>query len=493
MKNNFVKYKDLLTIKEYDEETNKEEFVYLPLKDDDVIGQYQSSKNMLEYGEKIVVRKTIYEKLKLASRELKEYNKQYKLIVVYGFRDMKIQEKYFKEIYDKIKNEFDDKMEMYEYIHEKIAVPEVAGHPTGGAVDIAIYDEETKNIIDFGCDILDYSTTKCYYYSGEISREEANNRKLLRKIMTNQGFAPYDGEWWHFSYGDKEWAFYYKKLKALYKQMNAREVFPKINKVKYQKYFPGGNGTALIIGNDYSEDEKKTINDKILSEDRTIEQVGFLTTKGQPELQMAGGEFCGNATRSAAFYYLKGKAGKMKILVNQKDIINAGVYDNGEAWSEIPLYKGEDAIIKKEKGIYQVKMNGIVSIVINEDISKKFLADKSRLKEIALQFITKYKLDNEDAVGVIFIEKENVLKIHPVVWVRKIKTLYYETGCGSGSTATAMVQAYLKKENTRLEIFQPSGLSINVEIKIRGSKIIKAVIFGKVCTDNIIKDIDIGK
>ena len=112
MKNNFVKYKDLLTIKEYDEETNKEEFVYLPLKDDDVIGQYQSSKNMLEYGEKIVVRKTIYEKLKLASRELKEYNKQYKLIVVYGFRDMKIQEKYFKEIYDKIKNEFDDKMEM---------------------------------------------------------------------------------------------------------------------------------------------------------------------------------------------------------------------------------------------------------------------------------------------------------------------------------------------------------------------------------------------
>lgn len=29
--NSFVKYKDLLTIKEYDKEKNKEEFVFLPL------------------------------------------------------------------------------------------------------------------------------------------------------------------------------------------------------------------------------------------------------------------------------------------------------------------------------------------------------------------------------------------------------------------------------------------------------------------------------
>ena len=41
--------------------------------------------------------------------------------------------------------------------------------------------------------------------------------------MLEEGFAPYDGEWWHFSFGDKEWAFYYKKDKALFNQINDYE------------------------------------------------------------------------------------------------------------------------------------------------------------------------------------------------------------------------------------------------------------------------------
>jgi D-alanyl-D-alanine dipeptidase len=209
--NNFVKYKDLLTVNEFNEETNKEKFVYLPIKDDFVIGRYQLDRNMLDYGKKIAVRSTVYEKLQKAAKKLKEYNKNYKLIVVFGFRDMKLQEKYFYEIYDKVKDNFDDELEMYEYIHEKIA----------------IYDELEQKIIDFGSKILDWDTIKCYYYSEDISKEAIENRKLLRKLMLEVDFAPYDGEWWHFSYGDREWAFYYSKKQALYKQVNAEDVFKK--------------------------------------------------------------------------------------------------------------------------------------------------------------------------------------------------------------------------------------------------------------------------
>lgn len=50
--NNFVKYKDLLTIKKYNEVTDEEEFTLLPLENDFVIGRYQESINMLEYGDK---------------------------------------------------------------------------------------------------------------------------------------------------------------------------------------------------------------------------------------------------------------------------------------------------------------------------------------------------------------------------------------------------------------------------------------------------------
>ncbi len=226
--NYFVKYKDLLTIKEYDEETNKEEFVLLPLEDDYVIGKHQKRINMIEYGNQIAVRKSVYERLIKVAKNLKNINNDFKLMVVYGFRDIKKQEQYFNEIFEEVKDKFEDEMEMYEYIHEKIAVPIVSGHPTGGAVDVAIYDAKKDEIIDFGSEILDYSTTMCYYQNENLSEKAKNNRKLLREMMMKEGFAPYDGEWWHFSYGDKEWAFYYNKKKALYNQVEANRVFDNI-------------------------------------------------------------------------------------------------------------------------------------------------------------------------------------------------------------------------------------------------------------------------
>jgi D-alanyl-D-alanine dipeptidase len=225
--NNFVKYQDLLTIKKFNEKTNEEKFVFIPEKDDYVVGKYQNDKNMLNYGNKIAVRATVYEKLKKVAQKLKEHNENYKLIVVFGFRDMKLQEKYFYEIYDEVKDDFDNELEMYEYIHEKIAVPEVAGHPTGGAVDVAICDLQNEKIIDFGSRILDWDTTKSYYYSEDIFDKAISNRKLLRKLMLSENFAPYDGEWWHFSYGDREWAFYYNQPEALYKQVNAEDILKK--------------------------------------------------------------------------------------------------------------------------------------------------------------------------------------------------------------------------------------------------------------------------
>lgn len=221
--NYFVKYKDLLTINDYNKDTNKEEFVLLPLSDDFVFGKYVKGMDIMEYGEQIPVRKTVYRKLINISKKLKQINRKYSLMVVYGYREMKKQEQYFYRILEEEKDRFDNEIELYEYIHEKVAVPSVSGHPTGGAVDIAIYNEETDRILDFGTEILDFSTNKCYYNNESISIEALKNRKLLRNLMLEEGFAPYDGEWWHFSFGDKEWAFYYKKDKALFNQINDYE------------------------------------------------------------------------------------------------------------------------------------------------------------------------------------------------------------------------------------------------------------------------------
>lgn len=224
MNNKFVKYQDLLEIKEINNETDKEEFVCIHAENNIVFKQYQNKIEMTELEQQVPVRKTVYDKLIKVARDLQKKNTNYKLLVAFGYRELTTQKRLFNEILEEVKNRFNDEIEMYEYIHEKIAVPKVAGHPTGGAVDVAIYDCNIDKILNFGCDILDYSTNRCYYISNDISAEAIKNRKLLRKIMLAENFAPYDGEWWHFSYGDKEWAYYYNKKQALYSQVDRDRV-----------------------------------------------------------------------------------------------------------------------------------------------------------------------------------------------------------------------------------------------------------------------------
>lgn len=255
--------------------------------------------------------------------------------------------------------------------------------------------------------------------------------------------------------------------------------------IEYIVYIPGGNDTAFVTKSGFTKEEKKKINDEIMKNTVNVEQVGFVDKTKKNELEMAGGEFCGNATRSAAYYYLNGKPGNIEMIVNSKDIIKAGVYENGDAWCEIPLYHGSDVIIKKEDGIYQVRMNGMVSIIVDEVNSKKYLENKETIKEEAMKFIQKYDLLNEEAVGVMFTETiDGIKKINPIVWVKEIDTLFYETACGSGTTATAMLESYLKKQDIKINILQPSGYYITADVKYENEKINNVVIPGKIQTDN---------
>ena len=40
----------------------------------------------------------------------------------------------------------------------------------------------------------------------ERDEEVRKNRRLLYHVMSAAGFVNYDGEWWHYSYGDRQWA-----------------------------------------------------------------------------------------------------------------------------------------------------------------------------------------------------------------------------------------------------------------------------------------------
>lgn len=263
-------------------------------------------------------------------------------------------------------------------------------------------------------------------------------------------------------------------------------------KVEYVIYRPGGNDTAIVYGTNYTPEMKKIINDKIMNKHNNVEQVGFITKNGNKEIQMAGGEFCGNATRSAAFEYLSGSEGNVIILVNSQKEIDAGVDENKNAWCDIPIPKKNDIITEIKTGVYIVKIEGIIMVVLQDFVTFKYLKEERKLKEIGKEFIKKLNLENYRAVGVMFCEKyDGNIKINPIVWVKEIDTLFYETACGSGSTAVCMVEAFLDKQAKTVDIIQPSGEIITTKVEYENGKFIKAIISGKVEKEKDIYYIDI--
>lgn len=179
--------------------------------------------DMIPYaGSNIWVRDTVADMLDLASRKLVSKFPDYRLKIVYGYRHPEVQKYYFEKRKDKISqnNHSISIEELTELTHTMVAIPELAGHPTGGAVDITISTISGTDI-DMGTKIADYSVpSKIKTFDNTLSEEQKYNRKLLHDLMVEEGFAPYYGEWWHFSYGDREWAWFYQKLEALYDQVD---------------------------------------------------------------------------------------------------------------------------------------------------------------------------------------------------------------------------------------------------------------------------------
>src|SRR5581483_4823587 len=127
---------------------------------------------------------------------------------------------------------------------------------------------------------------------------------------------------------------------------------------------PGGNDTGLFIGETPSAPERKRLNDIILQLYPNVEQVGFLDNNFyQPKFTMAGGEFCGNGTRSAAFILLGAQPGEL--LIESSGVegqLRTGIRENGESFAQMPIYEDPQKI-QQDGNMYIVEMEGITHLV----------------------------------------------------------------------------------------------------------------------------------
>lgn len=184
-----------------------------------------------------------------------------------------------------------------------------------------------------------------------------------------------------------------------------------MGKVEYCIFNPGGNLTALVLGDQYSETQRKAINDAILKKHKWVEQVGFIS-KDKIELEMAGGEFCGNGTRCAIKYYLDNSS-KQECLIKvsgMNEKLLAGIDNENKVWVDIPV---KSVCKLSMNGIKIVEIEGITHIVLNETQSKRYLNNKEMLKKYAKEIINKFNIVDK-AVGVLFTEmKDKFIKLYP--------------------------------------------------------------------------------
>ncbi len=222
LENEMVRYKDLLTVNVFE---NNEPFIVI--NNTDILNRYLPEMSDMKkiFKNQVIVRKSVYEKLKTAQMCLQNKYPRFSFLLTYGYRSLEIQtERFLERLSNCSKKYFPNSRDLYEEVHRSIAVPTVAGHPTGGAIDITILDTQMNAVLDFGTKQYNYNTKDYYVFSSYISKKAKNNRMLLRSVMIDVGFAPFDGEWWHFSYGDREWAYYYKKTHAIYEQQSLQMV-----------------------------------------------------------------------------------------------------------------------------------------------------------------------------------------------------------------------------------------------------------------------------
>ena len=253
-----------------------------------------------------------------------------------------------------------------------------------------------------------------------------------------------------------------------------------IEKVQYKILNPGGNLTALVNGCDYTLEQKKNINKIIMEKYPQIEQVGFLSND-EKRLEMAGGEFCLNASRCAIYEYSKRENNEISLSVSGTNQQLLGKLLNKNT-VEVKMNIGRkiDELIDKQTDLICINLSGILIAIMDEKESKKYIdklkENEKQTKEEIKKLIMEKINSSEKAVGIVLLEKIfNKIKINPIVWVKDIDTCFYETACGSGSLGLAIYNYFLNKEE-QTEIVQPSGYSINIKLEISNLNIINSAI-----------------
>jgi zinc D-Ala-D-Ala dipeptidase len=131
-----------------------------------------------------------------------------RLLIVECHRPLDLQEAHWEENLKVLQEQHPDRPEeeLTEENAKSVAPPQIIPpHSTGGAVDLVLVDADEQEL-DMGSP-LNETGPLMRTLAGELPETAKDNRRMLLVAMEGAGFANYGHEWWHFSYGDRYWAY----------------------------------------------------------------------------------------------------------------------------------------------------------------------------------------------------------------------------------------------------------------------------------------------
>jgi len=263
--------------------------------------------------------------------------------------------------------------------------------------------------------------------------------------------------------------------------------------------YPGGNSTYICFAPGCKREQYAELDAAIRTRFPHFEQGGFIeppvSDKAVLRLQMAGGEFCGNAARSFGAL-IADAAMSQKVLspqIRQELVASTGEgavsfpieisgteelltvhchRQNGGYWveTEVPvpgrLAPRQHQIVDEADGltftVLHVALPGIDHLLINErDFA--FPGNTGNIERLLRTAERLLALSASPAIGLIWYshQPDNGAVINPVVYVRSTNSLVNETACGSGSIALHLAVS----TESSLDVMQPSGSTLKTTIQ----------------------------
>ncbi len=162
------------------------------------------------------IRKSVYDMMKAAQKHLPE---GFHFMIYEAYRPLARQvelwgmaEAYIKEKYPALTGQ-----KLHDLMETFVADPYNgigSGHQACCAIDISLCDADGKEYdMGSGCqEICEEANT----LSPNISDAAKRHRQILVGALEKEGFINYGSEWWHYSYGDHQWAYLVGETEALF-------------------------------------------------------------------------------------------------------------------------------------------------------------------------------------------------------------------------------------------------------------------------------------